>query len=229
MTIAEKLTTIAENEQKVYDAGKKAEYDRFWDAYQQNGNRTDCQRCFSGVAWTAETLKPKYDIKPKWGGATAMFQMCGFVGSLKEHFESLGIGLDLSEISGCSQLFYQATGITELPVLDFSNTIQECTYLFYQCTALETLGLVMAESTAFNANCFTSCTALKNLTVEGTIGNNLDIHWSTNLTVASVESIINALGGTASRTLTLPSAMSSNPEYTSVIATKPSNWTVSYL
>ena len=33
MSIAEKLTTIAENEQKVYDAGQKSEYDRFWDSY----------------------------------------------------------------------------------------------------------------------------------------------------------------------------------------------------
>ena len=40
MSIAEKLTTIAQNEQKVYDAGySKAESD-FWDAYQKKGART---------------------------------------------------------------------------------------------------------------------------------------------------------------------------------------------
>ena len=39
MSIAEKLVTVAENEQKVYDAGKQAEYDAFWDNYQVYGNR----------------------------------------------------------------------------------------------------------------------------------------------------------------------------------------------
>ena len=34
MSIADKLTTIAENEQKVYDAGAKSEHDKFWDSYQ---------------------------------------------------------------------------------------------------------------------------------------------------------------------------------------------------
>ena len=37
MSIAEKLTAIAENVPKVYEAGQKSEYDRFWDAYQNNG------------------------------------------------------------------------------------------------------------------------------------------------------------------------------------------------
>ena len=40
MSIAEKLQQIAENEQNVYDAGKKAQYDEFWDNYQNKGNRT---------------------------------------------------------------------------------------------------------------------------------------------------------------------------------------------
>lgn len=60
MSIADKLTQIAENEQKVFDAGKKAEYDRFWDALQENGNRINYEYAFGGRGWTAETFKPKY-------------------------------------------------------------------------------------------------------------------------------------------------------------------------
>ena len=37
MSVADKLTTIVENEQKVYDAGKQAAYDWFWDRYQLDG------------------------------------------------------------------------------------------------------------------------------------------------------------------------------------------------
>lgn len=62
MSIAEKLVTIAENELKVYAAGKKDEYDRFWDAYQDNGNKTKYYRAFSGQCWTDETYNPKYPI-----------------------------------------------------------------------------------------------------------------------------------------------------------------------
>lgn len=61
MSIAEKLQTIAENEQRVYDAGKKAEYDAFWDAYQQNGTRIYYPYAFA-YSWNDAIYKPKYDI-----------------------------------------------------------------------------------------------------------------------------------------------------------------------
>mgnify|MGYP003296383754 CR=1 FL=1 len=35
MSISDKLQTIAENEQRVFDAGKKTQYDEFWDALQK--------------------------------------------------------------------------------------------------------------------------------------------------------------------------------------------------
>ena len=62
MSIAEKLTTIAENEQKVYEAGKKSQYDEFWDTYQTNGQRTNYTYAFSGLGWTDNLYKPKYPI-----------------------------------------------------------------------------------------------------------------------------------------------------------------------
>ena len=63
MTSAEKLMKIAENELKVFQEGKKSQYDEFWDNFQENGNRTVYVSCF-GSGWTADTLKPKYTIKP---------------------------------------------------------------------------------------------------------------------------------------------------------------------
>lgn len=108
MSIAEKLTTIAENEPKVYwagyidgdaegyqygyqdgseqglqigytagkedgyAAGQQAEYDRFWDAFQQNGNRTSYGYAFCGASWTKETFNPKYKITPKGTGRVCM-------------------------------------------------------------------------------------------------------------------------------------------------------------
>lgn len=68
MSIAEKLQTIAENEQTVFEAGKKSEYDRFWDAYQKNGNLYFYENSFAGDGWHDGTYKPKYPIIGKWGG-----------------------------------------------------------------------------------------------------------------------------------------------------------------
>lgn len=62
MSIAEKLVTIVENEQKVYKAGQKSEYDAFWDAFQENGNREYYDDAFRGICWKEEIFKPKYPL-----------------------------------------------------------------------------------------------------------------------------------------------------------------------
>lgn len=44
-----------------YAAGQQAEYDRFWDSYQQE-TRTSWDYAFYGIGWTDETYKPKHPI-----------------------------------------------------------------------------------------------------------------------------------------------------------------------
>ena len=48
----------------VFEAGKKSEYDAFWDDYQSNGTRTDYYNAFAGKGWTQTNLKPKYVARP---------------------------------------------------------------------------------------------------------------------------------------------------------------------
>lgn len=62
MSVADKLTTVAENVEKVYDAGKQAEYDRFWDNYQTAGETNGFDYAFAGIVWTDELYKPIRDI-----------------------------------------------------------------------------------------------------------------------------------------------------------------------
>lgn len=61
MSIAEKLTTIAENEPRVYEAGKNAEWNAFWDAYQNYGQRVQYPNAF--YLWDDICFKPKYLIR----------------------------------------------------------------------------------------------------------------------------------------------------------------------
>lgn len=47
--------------------GMQTEYDRFWDAYQNNGNVVEGYGMFSGNQWTDETYQPKHPIKVSLG------------------------------------------------------------------------------------------------------------------------------------------------------------------
>lgn len=62
MSIAEKLTAVAENVPKVYEAGKKSEYESFWDIYQNEGKSMNYSQAFAYDRFTEENYKPKYDI-----------------------------------------------------------------------------------------------------------------------------------------------------------------------
>lgn len=190
MSIAEKLTQIAENEQKVYEAGKKAEYDAFWDTYQANGSRTQYDTAFGGEGWTNETFKPKYDIKPT--RATYMFRVAKIAGDLVEICESLGISLDFSECVHMQELFSNAPNITRVGVIDIRKATN-VSNMFAWSNAKTIDKIIVTETTPMNY--FPGAMPeLENITIEGTIGqNNFNVQYSTKLTHDSLMSIINAL------------------------------------
>ena len=200
MSIAEKLTTIAENEQKVYEAGQKSEYDRFWDDFQENGNRTNYLSAF-GAMWTKETFKPKYPIRP----TNAYFMFFNNVGNgiLIEDFvefcEENNVVLDYSQ---CTNAYYGIGCLfsKHFGVLDFSK----CTNmnnLFYGHNSapsgysVETIDeLISSETTKFHATAFQNAINLTNMSVSGVIANNgFDVSYCPKLTHDSLMSIINAL------------------------------------
>lgn len=105
MSIMGNLATIAENVPKVYEAGKKSEYDAFWDAIQCNGERNIYRDVFCNSDsynaaekkynnWDETTFRPKYPIRPIECG-NAIF--CGLaIDNLKEHCKKYGIIIDFS-------------------------------------------------------------------------------------------------------------------------------------
>ena len=112
MSIAEKLTTIAENEQKVYDAGKQAEHDRHWNYVPYEGFLISI---FSGPAWNDETFRPRPGvIKPTYCGN--MFTRC-FITDLKGRLEECGTTIDFSKATTIGPLVEGST-ITRLPEID---------------------------------------------------------------------------------------------------------------
>lgn len=211
MNIAENLEIIAENVPKVYEAGKKSEYDSFWDAYQRNGAAMDCRYLFAGYGWRKETLLPKYDIKPT--RCTSMFAMhnSGLEPyDLAEHLEKLGVSIDFSKITETAErCFYYAT-VTRLPAIN--NTKQNFLQTVAYCKA-ETIDKFIVSNTIAQSfdRVFVGCENLKNILFEGVVRKSIGFPDSP-LSVASLKSIIPCLKDCAG----------TNTEYTYTLTVKSS-------
>lgn len=206
MSVADKLATIAANEQRVYDAGKEAQEQAFWDAYQNKGKRTDYQNAFAGNGWTNETFKPRYNIAPRYLYCT--FRGTGLSGDLVTLLQGLGVTLDSSNATDLGFMFTYAAKITRVGAINTTSS-GGLTYLFNGMTLLVTIDKLIlrpAGDQTFNST-FGSCNALQDITIEGVIGNDISFGNSPLLTHDSLINIISCLQditGTANtRTLTL--------------------------
>ena len=227
MTTAEKLQKIAENEQRVFDAGKQAEYDAFWDMYQINGTRTGYDCAFAGAGWTNTLFKPKYNMRPENGYMT--FRNSGITGDLVEMLDNLGVVLDFSNLKESSQYMFGMCSITHLGVIDLSSigaTRTNANYFFYGATKLHTIDkLILPTKQLTLGYAFNGCTALANLTIEGTIQYDIDFK-SCPLTHDSLMSIINALGDGLSYTLTIGATNLAKLTQDEIDIAEAKGWTV---
>lgn len=201
MSIADKLIQIAENEPKVFEAGKaagkKAEYDAFWDSFQDNGNRNDYQCGFGGKGWIDQTFKPKYDIILGIGYTAMRMFWDAKITDLAATLEQLGLQFDTSKAYYFDYMFQWCTLLKRVPPLDFSGTVngnKEIMYVFSNCGALETIDKMIVPKELKYTGVFGGCYNLVNLIVEGTIGQNgFDLKDCTKLSKASIESVIRHL------------------------------------
>lgn len=259
MSIAEKLKIVAENQQKVYDAGftagqatggdtdaayqegfdagKQAEWDMFWDAFQENGKRTNYSSAFLQSGWSKSIFKPKYNIQPTSAADMFLFfnnnaktvdEQVDFVQLANEQ----QIVFDFSQVTSFYRAFATG-GISRLGTIDMSNATntQYAFYGGYGSMKLHTIELLIcSEKTVFYNDCFGAANSLKNLRIEGTIGSDISLKTSPYLTKASIESIMNALSNTATdKTATFNKTAVNNAfttdEWNALAATKP-NWTI---
>jgi hypothetical protein len=200
MSIAEKLTTIAENEQRVYDKGKSNgasdNLKKVWDEIQNNGSRTNYQYAFNYQRWDEETFRPNYDIK--FGADTRnVFTSCKFNGSLKKALDNAGVKLDTSACINLYTAFYSMSYVTELPQIDLRKATGNITNVLHACPKLERIygGIICSESTNFVSTTFGSSGmgALEDCIFSGVIGKNLNLSNLTGLNKESIMSAINCL------------------------------------
>ena len=202
MSIAQKLTTVATNQQKVYDAGKNAEYDRFWDEFQNYGDRTNYTYAFAYGGWNDDTYNPKYTIRPV--SCNNMFMNASSITDTK-------VTIDLTNPDGNQKygLFASATKLMTIQKLIVDKTIT-----------------FQSSSPMFN-----KCNSLKNITFEGAIGKDISFKDCPLLSKESIENIVSCLSSdSADTTLTLSQTAVDNAfaegEWDTLIADK-TNWNFS--
>lgn len=233
-----KLGDMPEKIGEIFEAGRKSEYDEFWDAYQDKGAVKPYSFAFAESYWTEDRIKPKYDIKPT--SAYMMFMYNGNPVDFLGICERQGVVFDGSQCTSYQYTFSHCA-VTRIGRLDFtkckhvSQTFQGNTSLYHISA------FVSHKDLQFFTHSFDRCSSLTHMLVEGVIGQNgLDLHWSP-LDNPSLTSIINALSTETSglaATLSLSAVNnafetspgladgSTSPEWLALVNTK-TNWTIS--
>ena len=124
MTLAEKIIRAKNDYDEVYEAGKKSQYDEFWNDYQQNGTRTNFNNAFNGYGWTEKTYKPKYPF--------GTINYCGSMYGNSSIVDTI-YPLDITNVkANPSGLFSGATNVKIIRTITvketnaFSNWFQSC-------------------------------------------------------------------------------------------------------
>ena len=202
MSIAEKLQTVAENVQKVYESGKQAESDKFWDNIQDKGNRTDYSYFF--MNWNGNAFYPKYDFNLESSSIHGSYANVGMFRNfnkgyakfdLSARLEECGVVIDTSKMQS-SQYFLLGANVSRVPTIDLSKATN--TYMAIYDTEIETIDkLIFSENTGIAANTFLYNEALTTITeIEGTIAKSIAFTHSP-LNKATILKVVNALSDTA--------------------------------
>lgn len=172
-----------------FDAGKQSQWNMLWDAIMNGGHLTqEKMGLFCGNHWNDANFYPKYDIVPITG--TYLFKDCRIT-DLKGRLEEMGRKLDVSLVTNFYAAF-QGSTITRLPALDMSGATN-LTQVFFSCGELAHIEKLIVNKDATFSSTFTYCRSLEDVTIEGTIGSNVDFQYCTKLTHESLMSIIDAL------------------------------------
>ena len=206
MSIADKLTTVAENQEKVFEAGRTKEWNDFWDIFQNYGNRKNysdaflCNANTDGTDWP-KLFKPKYDMKPTT--ASGMFQYFGRYSNsgtkidLETFLENRNIVMDFSKVTYANECFEFASGITALPEIDLSSVPSysgRLNYFFSNANSIKSIRKLIIPNAIAGNSMFHNMSSLEDIVIEGTLkGNDISLSSSTKLTHDSLMSFINAL------------------------------------
>lgn len=178
------LDDMASGVNEVYEAGKKSEYDKFWDSCQDNGKRWNYEMAFAGQNWKPDNFKPKYPMKPR--NALRMFYRSSYLTcDITEVAD-----IDFSDAPSLEQTFQNFMG-TRIGVLDIRKA-SSITNMVANCSNLVKIDKIIVDESLPSALSFASDSKLENVIIEGEIVKNVSAG-ACPLTVESLKSIITAL------------------------------------
>lgn len=188
MNIEDKGLILNEKISQVHDMGvregKQKQYDEFWDAYQQNGNRVDNRYFCTMYNFTKETFKPKYPIKL----SSYTFDQCMLEISLIEQ----GVILEAPYAASSSLGYcFRGSRLIEIPTVDISKG-NGSSFAFANTPNLRKIEKIISVEKVSYVNAFQNATALEYIRFEGTIGQSANFQWCP-LSTASIVNIIEHL------------------------------------
>jgi hypothetical protein len=221
---------MADAEAKGVEIGEQAEYNRFWDAFQDYGKRTDYGNGFRGTGWNDTTFKPKYDIVVgEW--SHSLFAESGIT-DLKGILEAQEVSLDASKATNGTSWFH-GSKVTRIPPIDTRN-MTSCASMFNYCTNLQEIEMNnIREDMIGNNSTYINCESLTTVKFTGTIGVStvVNFRWSPLLSNESVQSIIDCLKdltGLASQTVTFHANVGAKITEQQKATITAKNWTLVY-
>ena len=200
---------MASGVNEVYEAGKKAEYENFWDNFNYF---SIWDYHYAGTGWNKENFRPTEDIIL----SVRTFARHGWnrdgIYDLVEHLKSLGV--KIIKMTSGRETFIYCTMFNRLPEIDATKA----TYFldtFYGMIRLVTIDKLIINTdvvTNWSADIFGNCTRLVNINMEGSVlGKSISFLWCP-LSVESIKSII----------LCLKDFSGTTSEYTTTITFKTS-------
>ncbi len=217
-----------------YEAGKKTEYDEFWDNHPTAKGYCNGTNLFSGAGWNNVTFKPKFDII--LGHCYMAFKSCA-VTDLVERLKECGVILDLSKATNFYYAFTESNishiGEIHLTHSNFSSSTTGTISMFATAYDLHTIDKIVVNNegtTKFSNSMFDRANSLSSITFEGVIGTSINFQWCP-LTRESIANVIEHLspivtGQTVTFKKSAKETAFTNDEWAELTATKP-NWTFS--
>lgn len=140
--------------------GKQAEYDRFWEAYENNGG--NYEMAFASHGWTDETYNPKQPIICTQGTASNLFRNAGITDT-KQPIEI--------RVANADNVFMDCTKLKTIPYIGFFGVTSTGSF-FIRCNELEniTVGGEVASAIGFHY-----CPKLTNESVQSIIDHLADL------------------------------------------------------
>ena len=184
--IAEKLTTIAENQQKIYDKGMRDKEDQFWEEVQKGGTRANY--IYGFCSWDCEYIRPKYKVVPT-STVHHLFLSCQKLKKIEAQYFDLS-NVPINYITSSQGISVLANGCFELEEIeDIGLKVGMCYQAFSNCYKLKKIAKITVDEKSTFTDCFKRCDSLEDITFEGVIGQNISFADSPLLSDASLENI----------------------------------------